>query len=357
MSTANCHPAPPGKSRFLMQLTSAALLLLLLPLQVPAQTARELETAADPALDRLETELIRLTLPVGGTVGFTAIHVESGRRVALNPKARFPLASAYKIAIAAKALHRVDNGELSLDQMITFQPSDMRPGSGTLTSLFIAPGVAVSVRNLLELTMLISDNSASDMLLRLAGGPEAVTARLRQLGIRDFDVNGPTAAMIARSSGIRTLPPEEQWSPELFALLEAQVPAREAQQARLRMADDLLDSATPEAMAELLLRLHQGAALSSESTALLLDIMRRSRTGQARIPGILPSGTVTAHKTGTLSCCTNDAGILTLPHGAGHVVLAAFIRGSAEPQAVRERAIAECARAVHDFFVFFPHLP
>jgi beta-lactamase class A len=54
----------------------------------------------------------------------------------------------------------------------------LHPGSGTLTDLFAQPGVALSVRNLMELMLLISDNSATDVLLRIAGGGDAVKARL-----------------------------------------------------------------------------------------------------------------------------------------------------------------------------------
>ena len=54
----------------------------------------------------------------------------------------------------------------------TIQPGDLHPGSGTLTELFDDPGVVLSVRNLLELMLLISDNSATDVVLRVAGGPE-----------------------------------------------------------------------------------------------------------------------------------------------------------------------------------------
>jgi len=56
--------------------------------------------------------------------------------------------------------------------------------------------------------------------------------------------------------------------------------------------------------------------LSEKSTELLLDIMERCETGAGRLKGLLPEGTVIAHKTGTIGGTTNDVGIITLPQDA-----------------------------------------
>jgi beta-lactamase class A len=63
---------------------------------------------------------------------------------------------------------------------------------------------------------------------------------------------------------------------------------------------------------------------------------------------------VVAHKTGTIGGTTNDVGIISLPDGAGHVAIAVFVKASEKEIPARERAIAEVARAVHDFFLFNP---
>jgi beta-lactamase class A len=82
--------------------------------------------------------------------------------------------------------------------------------------------------------------------------------------------------------------------------------------------------------------------------------MRRCRTGEARLRGILPEGTEIAHKTGTIGRTTNDVGIITLPDSAGHVAIAVFVKSSEKDVPARERTIAEIARSVHDFFLFQP---
>jgi len=73
--------------------------------------------------------------------------------------------------------------------MITVQESDLRPGSGEITHLLNDPGVSLSIQNLMELMLLISDNSAADIPLRTAGGAPAVNARLAELGIAGISVD------------------------------------------------------------------------------------------------------------------------------------------------------------------------
>jgi beta-lactamase class A len=83
----------------------------------------------------------------------------------------------------------------------------------------------------------------------------------------------------------------------------------------------------------------------------LLKITTETPTGPARLKGLLPAGTVVAHKTGTMAGTTNDVGIITLPDGAGHLAIAVFVKGSTKDVPERERAIAEIARTVYDFFL------
>src|SRR6266567_1600934 len=175
------------------------------------------QTASDPALQRLEREIARFSAVSGGVVGVTAIHLETGRRVSMNGTERFPMASTFKVPIAVQLLTRIDKGEVKLDQMIDIKQSDLHPGSGTLTDLFNKGGLALSVRNLMELMLLISDNSATDVMLRTAGGAEAVTARMRSLGIEGINVNRSTAQLIADWVGVTSLPPEDRWNPAVFS--------------------------------------------------------------------------------------------------------------------------------------------
>lgn len=337
--------------RTLLHKFCLTILMIALLSLAPASMAQS--PSGDAALERLEREMARLAKVGGGTVGVTAIHIETGRRVSLNGKERFPMASTVKVPIAVQLFTRIDKGEVRLDDMIKIEAKDLHPGSGTISDLFNKPGLALSVRNLTELMLLISDNSATDVVLRLAGGGQQVTARMKAAGIDGISVDRSTAQLISDWVGLTNLPPENEWTPELFETKYSAIKSEDRAAAAKRFDTDPRDTSTPDGMADLLVRIYRKDLLKQQSSELLLDIMLRCRTGDARLKGLLPQGTEVAHKTGTIGGSTNDVGIIKLPDGT-HVAIAAFVKSSEKEIPARERAIAEIARAIHDFFLFLP---
>ncbi len=312
--------------------------------------------AAEPGLARLEAQIAELAKVSGGDVGVAVVHLESGRAVYLNRATGFPMASTVKVPIAVRLLTQVDKGELRLDSMITVRPGDLHPGSGTLTDLFNQPGVVLSVRNLMELMLRISDNSATDILLRTAGGGAAVNARLAALGVSGIRADRPTVRLIADYIGVRDLPSDEVPIAEFQRLAKALTDSTQ-RAALASFAVDPRDTATPEGMARLLQLIWRGQAVSQPNRDLLLDIMYRCETGADRIKGMLPPGTRVAHKTGSLGPgagirggrTANDVGIVDLPNGAGHLVTVVFVK-NADDGAKADRAIAHIARSAYDYF-------
>src|SRR5688500_1902913 len=279
--------------------------------------ARADASAPDAGLQRLEREFARLGTIAGGTVGVSVRHLETGREAHLNRGGSFPMASAFKLPVAVQLLTRVDRREIRLDSMITIQPGDLHPGSGTLSELFDDPGVVLSVRNLLELMLLISDNSATDVVLRVAGGPARVTERMRALGVEGVRVDRPTVRLIADWLGVRLA--SDDVSPTQWQELVRASSDSSRRAAAGAFDTDPRDTSTPEGMALLITKVWRGEALSPQSTSLLLDILGRVSTGADRLKGMLPPGTVVRHKTGTIGGTTNDVGIIELPDGAGNV--------------------------------------
>ena len=308
---------------------------------------------ADPNLHRLESEITRLSTISGGKVGVGIIHLETGRELFVNGAEPYPMASTVKVPIAVELLTRVQAGTVRLDSMIPVRPNDLHPGSGTLTGLFNDPGVSLSVHNLLELMLLISDNSATDMVLKVAGNGTAVNARLSALGIKGISVDRPTIQLIADVVGVKNLGPESGWSIAAFDSLNRLVGPGERQSARTAFYQDRRDTSTPEGMARLLAKISRGEALGPERTAQLLDIMLRCETGAMRLKGLLPPEVPVRHKTGSLGIgVANDVGIIELPDGAGRLVVAVFVKESTRDVAAQERAIAQIARAAYDYFLF-----
>jgi beta-lactamase class A len=266
-----------------------------------------------------QLEQIARTIP--GRVGAAASVIESGQSAAFHGADRFPMESVCKLPIAMTVLSEIDRGNLTFDERIRVLPADLVPPALHSPLRDKHPyGAEVSIRELLEYTLQQSDGTASDVLLRLAGGPKRITALVRSLGVDGVSIQFSEAA-IGRSdhSGYRN------W-------------------------------ATPESAVALLRVLEEGRGLSPASHALLLQLMSTSATSVHRIQGLLPEGTYVAHKTGTsgtahgLTRGTNDIGLITLPDGR-HLAVAVFIADSRADEPSREGVIAKIARAAWNRWV------
>jgi len=324
------------------------------PARPASARTQEEKAAPQDSLKNLERAIARLAGLSGGTLGVTAVHVETGRRVSFNGGERFPMASVYKFPIALRLLQRVERGELNLDDAIKLGEFDFRVGHSPIAEMANNTPVTFTTGRLLELMLGESDNTASDAMLRLAGGPAAVTARLRELGVREIDINRPEGQLIMDHRGVREYPPESQWTLAMFERLSRNITDAEREAAARRFAQNPRDTSSPDAMAALLVRLHRREVLTPANVERVLRIMTGTPTGPARLKGLLPAGTVVAHKTGSMGGTTNDVGLITLPDGAGHVAIAVFVKASAKEQPDRERAIAEISRTVYDYFVTHP---
>ena len=299
----------------------------------------------------IQAEIARIARPAKGIVGVAAWRLDGrGERVLVNADQPFPMASTFKVAVAGAILGKVDRGELALDQLIRVDPN-MVVESGGIAATFRHPGVSVSVKNLLELMMTVSDNTATDVLTKVAGGPAAVTGWVRAQGVEGLRIDRDTAGIIRDFFGLGPGP-----FPQALEAAYKADPKLEERGSALNPAfdNDPRDTATPLAMANLLDRVFSGKALKPASTQLLTEIMKRNTTGKARIPGRLPQGTVVAEKTGTIGGSLNDVGMINLPGDAGKLIVAVFVKQSRKPFEERERAIADISRALYDYYLFEP---
>jgi len=267
-----------------------------------------------------------LTLPPqqsDAVIGVSAIHLESGRRLSVRNTERFPMGSVYKFPIALAVLRRVDAGTLSLRQVVTIEPEDFSPGHSPLRDEAHGRPIVLTVRELLRHMVSMSDNTASDALLQLIGGPSSVNVRLAELGIGNIRVD--------RS--------EKQMAHDIL-----KTPGGVE-----RYAVDARDTATPDAMADLLVAFWKKRdGLSKSSHDLLVHWMTDTPTGKRRIKAGVPTGATVAHKTGTMPGTVNDVAIVVSPDGKHHLAIAIFTRGSKRDiTSEAEDDIAAIARKVY----------
>ncbi|HEY0624997.1 class A beta-lactamase [Sphingomonas sp.] len=332
-------------------LAPLSLLCLAAPPLIPAAGAQATQAPAAPIQTKLETAFAALAKQTDGTVGVAVQRIGGGPLLTLNAGQTFPMASTFKIAVAGAIFDRIDRGELKLDTMVTVDPAVIVNSAG-IAEQMKHPGVALSVHNLLELMLTRSDNTATDVMVAQAGGPAAVTAWLRKVGVTSGQrVDADTARLIYRALDIT--PGPGTFRESIDRAFAADPAKRDMDQKRIPNAPfnaDPRDASTPEAMLQLLTIIQSGKALSASSTRELIAIMERCITGEKRLKGLLPPGTVVAHKTGTLMSIANDVGIVTLPDG-GKFAIAVFVKGDTKGVDTQERVIAEIARTAYDYYL------
>lgn len=305
------------------------------------------------AEDRLLDEWRLVASGIDGTVGAAALHLETGWHASLNGGERFPLASVCKLPVAMNILALIDEGKLRRDQQIEIPLYDVVPWVSDIAERWPRQK-RFPVEEMLRLMVAASDNTAVQTLFRLGGGAAGMSARFRQWGIDGMRLDRSELQANLDSAGVLRVPPVAEWTPGMFERLTAAISPADRLAEMRRFLTDPRDTATPDATVRLLVRTFRGELLSKGCTALLIEILESTATGKGRIRGLLPTGTVVAHKTGTtttvskLNGATNDAGVVTLPGGAGRLAIAVYIKGSTREQADREAAIARIAKAAFD---------
>jgi len=249
-----------------------------------------------------------IELSVAGRLGVAVLDTGTGVLDGHRLDERFPMCSTFKFLAAALVLARVDAGQERLDRRVVVTRESLLEWA-PVTSKRVG-GAGMTMAELCEAAITVSDNTAANLLLASAGGPAAVTAFARRIG------DGVTRLD-------RTEPTLNEGTP-----------------------GDPRDTSTPRAMAQTLRTLLLGDALSAAGRAQLLQWMSANTTGGKRLRAGVPSDWRVADKTGTGRLgTTNDVGVLWPPHRAPLVVVS-YLTECKAPVDAREAALANVARAV-----------
>jgi len=249
----------------------------------------------------------------GGRLGVAVLDGTTGALDGHRSGERFPMCSTFKALAAAAALARVDRGTERLDRRISFGEADLLEYA-PVTRARVKDG-AMSLADLCDAAITVSDNTAANLILSAIGGPAGLTAYLRTLGDR-----------------MTRLDRTEPW------LNEAR-------------PGDPRDTTTPEAMVRSLNKLLLGNALSSASREQLIAWLVATKTGAARLRAGLPADWRVGDKTGTGNHgSTNDVAIVW-PTDRHAVLMAVYLTETPAPADACEAVVADVARLVASTFL------
>jgi beta-lactamase class A len=274
---------------------------------IPAMLVPRAE--AETSRPDIEAPLRDLEARSGGRLGVAVLNVATGQLVGNRVDERFPMCSTFKVLAVAFVLARVDQGKERLDRRIVFTERDLVMPSKA-TKPHVGPD-GMTIAQLCEAAVTVSDSTAANLLLASFGGPAALTAYLRSLG-------DPVTRLDRTELALNIVRPGE-----------------------------LHDTTSPAAMVRTLRRLILGDVLSESSRARLTAWMIDAKDAAAtRLRVGLPAGWRIGNKPGTWKgIATNDTGIIW-PPGRDPIVVAAYLAGASTSVSTQEAILADVARIV-----------
>lgn len=308
-----------------------------------------LPAATRPAPAALVAAINALGGGFQGKVGIAVRSIDEGWVVGHAMDQRMPQQSVSKLWVALTTMNAIDEGKLSLTTPVTITRSDLTLFHQPIAYLMKDGVFRTTVGDLLRRALTLSDNTANDKLLNLAGGPVAVRDFIASRGLGNIRFGPGERLLQAKTAG---LPWKQEYSQgNAFAQARSRLDPNVRRAAYQAYVADPPDGAGAGAIADALARLRHGMLLTPQSTSWLLDTMSHTRTGRARLRAALPAGWSVAHKTGTgqdlggRTAGFNDVGILTAPDGKSYAV-AVMIGDTARPVPERQQLIQTVVSAI-----------
>ncbi len=136
---------------------------------------------------QVEQMLDAIVAQSGADLALAAMNLTTGEEIARNAERSMPTASVFKLPVLAEVFRQAKGGALDLDERITLRAEDGVMGSGILRDF--GPGLRPTLRDLAVMMVIVSDNSATNLLLDRVGGPQRVNTTMRDLGLPSIVVH------------------------------------------------------------------------------------------------------------------------------------------------------------------------
>lgn len=262
----------------------------------------------------LSDELAALEIQAQGRFGLYVLDTISGAEAGWRGDERFPMCSTFKTLLAARMLYLAQRDEIRLWRKLYYSPSEVVAWSPISEKRAGANG-GMTVQELCEAMVLVSDNTAANVLLEASGGPAALTQWLRELG------DGTTRLDRNEPSLNTALPGDER------------------------------DTTTPQAMVQSLQKLLLGDVLEGYARALLQQWLVDSRTGDKRVRAGMPGDWKVGGKTGSGERGTACDTLIVWPTAqSAPLLVTAYLTGSPLDGAGREAVLARAGEAIKRWY-------
>ncbi len=209
------------------------------------------------------------------TAGIFIVDLDTGSYLNFNGDAPFASASTIKVPILVAFFQAVDEGKVQLDQMLTLKPENIVGGSGEMQD--DAPGKKYSALEVARKMIVVSDNTATNMMIELLGGAEVLNQHFASWGLR-------------------------------ATVLRNKLPDLEG-----------TNTTSPKDLINIIAQVDRGNLVSVKSRDRILQIMRQTQNASL-LPKGLGEGSIIAHKTGNINTMLADAGMVDLPNGKRYLV-------------------------------------
>lgn len=338
---------------------------------------RTKKTAIEPELAKLRSEINKIAKDVKGQFGLYLKHIESGKEIAIDADKIFPLGSVFKIPVMMEVYRQASEGLVSLDEKVRLEPRYYCIGSGILQ--FLSPGLELTVKDLITLMIIATDNTASEMLWKRVG-IQRVNMLMRELGLHKTSIYLPWREGFLLTMGVgpyKDLSVQEAartWKgmsdhermrilnqidtefanlsvEEFRKKYEALYGFKEEKKFKQqREYDQVFDNlSTPREIGLLLEKILKGEAVSKAASEQMMGLLMRN-IQQSSLPQFLSDDVMVAARSGVTAGTVNNAGIIFVT-SKSHVVLCVFFKRLEEKNPEKALAAeAKIARLVYDHF-------
>jgi beta-lactamase class A len=271
--------------------------------------------------NQIKQNIVDLIKPFKGTVGLSILHLQSKERIEVNGNGHFPMQSVFKFPLAIAVFSEIDKNKLSLNQKMNLKKSDLLPNTHSpLRDKFPNGNPNISLKQILEATVSLSDNNGCDFLFRLMGGCQPVNNFIHRLGINDMAIVGT----------------EEEMHKDNTLQYK--------------------NYASPNAVTDLFALFVNKKTISTKSTEALTKMLIETSTAPNRIKGLLPKSTVVGHKSGWsggdnkgFTEAINDTGIVYLPNGNSFIITI-LIKNTTEKSFKSDELAAKITKLAFDHY-------